>query len=508
MKPHNTNITWLFICLSSIFFSVSCFAQDEVKNEKNAPTLARAKEVLAQEISDVGERYDRLREKFLKQWSFGTYNFDKQKWEMQKKFYRWEDFYTDSIILDNLKKEWNQHPESHRAIVPFLKDEIKKDVGKMGELAKQSQTIDDNEFFQRYCQISDEYITQEKVDISSLEKELNIPDELKILIKNQDFCSNLNFIYSDYTKSSGHKEFLKEIEQEKATQIATRKAIVPVSRDSKEYQEAFKAYKDAVAEREQIVSQAFASDPTYARATNWIENEQPGTGTYNNLKNKFIEKMSKEQEEKFFRWEKGIIFTVSNDAIEKEWKKYKESHIAILLVMKIMDAKKKREEDDVSIPDILAEIRKMSPQEQDTYFNKLQKENLALLQDIVSEVPQLEKDLNIPLQLKTTLIQQFTDSAPFIFYDTYIQSYHSEKIIDAEKKVSDCIDKLNNLRSNWAIEEKIEFPDKISWKMHQLGLDEKPQSKSWVRVACVVFGIVLIILFIVLCFRKKKENDL
>jgi hypothetical protein len=125
-------------------------------------------------------------------------------------------------------------------------------------------------------------------------------------------------------------------------------------------------------------------------------------------------------------------------------------------------------------------------------------------QDIVSEVPQLEKDLNIPLQLKTTLIQQFTDSAPFIFYDTYMRACVQKEFSDAKKKVSDCVHKLNNLRPDWAIEEKIEFPDETSWKIHQLGLDKKPQSKNWVRVACVAFGIILIILSVITILRKRK----
>ena len=76
-------------------------------------------------------------------------------------------------------------------------------------------------------------------------------------------------------------------------------------------------------------------------------------------------------------------------------------------------------------------------------------------------------------------------------------------MLQADRDLRDAIDKLNLLRPDWAVEEKIVFPDEFSRQMHLLGLDKKNQWPWW-RILLMSTGGLLILLAI----ASKVKNYL
>jgi hypothetical protein len=195
-------------------------------------------------------------------------------------------------------------------------------------------------------------------------------------------------------------------------------------------------------------------------------------------------------------WYKGYRTHIGLTTLENEWNTNPKSHPAINFW--VAEMLKRHKEFLPQIHESLKDYIK-----DDSLFNR--SKSLFREENKKINLQELERRLSIPATLKKAIEYCVLDSSLFNIYDTYMRFYVPQEFSDSEKKVSTCIDKLNKLRPNWAVEEKIVFPDKLSWDMHRLGLDEKP-SMNWKRIAAIVSLIVLIVIAIVAnrFFAKRK----
>jgi hypothetical protein len=509
MNKYYLRSAWLFLVLATLFLSADCLAHDTVKEKKSVsavddtekadPTLVRAKEVLNEKIPEAWERYRQLSDAFLQQFSFDSYHFDAQKWEKQKKYNRWFWGISAPFFVDKWQKEWNEHPESRPAFALYLRDEIKK-AKHLRTLKELSGDLDDETLFRNYLQFELQSAEESIQEQEKLEKELGIPEELKNAAKNPDAHLVVGIIYSHYENVMTLKKLAAQEKMEEAARIAARKAIVPVNRDSREYQKAFQEYKDAVTEQEQILKDAAKTDPTWNYSRDLILNGKVGESGFPGKQiDEFADNLNEEQKKEFYLWSRGLRTLINLETLEKEWNTKTESRPAIKLYAAAMLMKMKK------IPQEPLELLRNKLQNGDDFYKQLiltAKENEVSL----NQLQAIEKNLHISSKLKNAIERNTADTILFSIYDAYMRACVPNEFSDAEKRVKECVHRLNNLRPEWTIEEKIEFPDKFSWKMHQLGLDEKPQSMSWVRITCIASGIILIILTVILILRKKKND--
>ena len=117
------------------------------------------------------------------------------------------------------------------------------------------------------------------------------------------------------------------------------------------------------------------------------------------------------------------------------------------------------------------------------------------------QLESLEKELRITTELKDAMKASISDSALFLFYDTYFRTFTPDTVNKAHQDVREAIAKLNTLRPNWIAEENIEFPDERSRVMYELGLSDGPRW-PWGRILLMSTGGLLILLAIV----SKTKN--
>jgi hypothetical protein len=301
---------WVFV----LFFCSISFAQDGTKskvsksndsagvvseiNESKDPTLTRAEYITDLEVPKsfylYMEKKKEFLEKFRPQQDQGSYASISEE---TKKFYQWETGIRTPIALRILKDDWEQFPESHPAIVEYVKSKIKEHNINIGS---DPEKMSLQKLFDAYCDNQNKSISAILVKLSEIEKELGIPDSLKSLAMDPDSFITLRFAYDKYLDVRALAERAEARKLQEAAQIAAYKAIVPVSRDSKEYRDALQAYKDAIAEQELIIEAVNKKDPTWIYSRRLVLSGKVGQSGFPGKQiDEFAASLNEEQKKSF-----------------------------------------------------------------------------------------------------------------------------------------------------------------------------------------------------------------
>jgi hypothetical protein len=464
----------------------------ESPNESNDPTMTRAMEFVDKEVPAAVAHYNRLWETFMKS----------IKRENIKYFNMWSSGITHPLFVAAWEEEWRDYPESRPAFALYIRYDIKTSRN-LREVKELDSNLDDETLFRNYLKHNEKYAEENLQKQAEYEKKIGgIPEDLKVAIYNPDSYSFVKRVYEHYVHVQRINKLNKQQAEEDAKEIARRKAIVPVDRNSKEYQNAFQEYKDAVAEQEQILNDSVKNDPTWIYSRDLILNGKVGESGFPGKQiDEFADSIKEEQRKDFHNWVRGFASEVGITTLKNEWDTKPESRPAITLYAAVMLMKMKK------IPHEPLESLRTKLQNGDDFYKQfilVVKENEVPL----NQLQAIEKNLRISAKLKNAIERNTADSTLFSIYDAYMRACIPKEFSDAEKKVSNCIDKLNNLRPNWAIEEKIVFPDKFSWKMHQLGLDVEKPYWTWQRILALSLLFLFILWVMIMKIKKwfeKKE---
>ena len=185
-----------------------------------------------------------------------------------------------------------------------------------------------------------------------LEEKLRIPSELKEAAQNPEAYLFIGKIYQHYQHVQHVQNELKLRERRQQEEIAARKAIVPVDRNSQEYQDAFFSYKKAVSNEERAIQTAQRNDPTWARARDLLKTKGLGTlPVLTHEEREFTKGFDNAKRDRFNQWKSGFAVLTANDTTEKEWKEEPKSRPAILFIVNVaLERMKLKEEKEVSAP--------------------------------------------------------------------------------------------------------------------------------------------------------------
>jgi hypothetical protein len=372
--------------------------------------------------------------------------------------------------------------------------------------------LDDEALFRNYLKLDEKYAEEDLQKQDEFEKKIGgIPEDLKAAIRNPDSYSFVSMVYNHYVTVQSIKKLEKQEAEAAAKEVARRNAIVPVERNSKEYRDALDSYKKAIENENQSIAQAQQDAPSWARAKYLIETK--GIGSVPSIyaqEEKFTKDFDNAKNEKYNQWKKGFEIATSISAIDQEWKKEPASRPVILFIVNIMSARmsdnKEKKPYNSSNVD-RKELLKGDWNTVEQYKSLLKQSGIVFS----PQLEQLEKELHIPAKLKEELKTNNINSTLFLFYETYFREFTPDHVNKAKQEVSAAITKLNNLRPNWAIEEKIEFPDKFSLKMHELGLDVAKPYWTWLRIL-LLSSLPLVILFVIILkirgrFKKEEKQE-
>jgi len=480
------------VCL----LSAVCHAQSE--DETVDPTMVRAYGFIGQKPSEAYEHYERLKEEFTKDMA----------WEDQVAFGRWEWGVSFPLWFAAWEKEWKEHPESHVAFALYIRDEVKKNKH-LRSVEELSPTItDDEQLFFNYLQFQKRGSQKDIQEQSALAERLHIPSELKSAVQTPDIHDNVGMIYYHYDNVQSLQKLAEREQQEEAATIATRKAIVPVDRNSQEYQDALLSYKKAVENEEQAISTAQENDPTWAHARYLLETQGLGTvAVIGTEEKKFTETLDDTKRVQFDQWKDGFSTLATIDVIEREWNNEPNSHPAILFGANMASAMMKSKEEGKEFDPSSVVLQEMLGGDETTlevFFSYLKDNNSESL----AQMESLEKDLDISAKLKDAMRASISDTTLFLFYDTYFRTFTPDTVTKAGRDVRDTMAKLDLLRPNWAAEENIEFPDEISRTIHQLGLNDGVQFRwTWWRLLFLSLGILIILLIVIDKIKKYLTRE-
>jgi hypothetical protein len=490
--------TFLLVFVSLQFFiPISISMADspsqsiELPNENSDPTMSRAAKFIGKKVPEAVTHYNQLRETFMKN----------LKREDIKYFNMWISGVMNPLFVAAWEKEWRDYPESHPAFALYIRDQIKTSQ----ELRKiLDPNLDDETLFKNYLKHNEKYAEENLRKQAELEEKIGgIPEDLKVAIRNPGSYSFVSTIYYHYDNVQSVSKLMKQRQKQQEAEIARRKAIVPVDRNSKEYQSAFDSYKKAIEEENQAVGTAQHDDPAWIRAKYLLETKNLGTVPSVNTQEKiFLQELDNVKRDQYHQWKKSFDVVTSINTIEQEWKKEPDSHPAILFVVNVMLERMKLKNEGKTFNSAMIDQKEMIKGDKtsvEQYFSFLKQNDSVSL----AQMESLEKDLRIPNKLKEELKTNIINSTLFLFYETYFREFTPDKVKGAKQKVADAITKLNNLRPNWAIEEKIEFPDKFSWKMHQLGLDVEKPYWTWQRI--IVLSSLLLVILLVIVFKIRNR---
>lgn len=453
----------ILILVLSVFclFSTKCYAENEVqghdkpapiKSEDGAvdPTIARANNFIGKKPSEAYEHYRRLEDKFTK-------NLVR---EDRIAFNRWWSGVSSPFFIAAWKKEWQEHPESHVAFALYIRDEVKRSRH-LRNIEELSPSItDDEKLFNNYLDYNKQVNKENIQEQSSLEKRLHIPSELKAAAQNPEAYLFLVGVYKNYVVTQSNRALEEKWKQQEAIATAARKAIVPVDRNSREYQDAFLSYKKAVANEKQETLTAQKNDPTWARAQYLLKVKDLGTiPVMSGQEREFTKGFDKAERDQFNQWKKCFDALTSIDTVEQEWKKEPHSHRAIIFVANIARTRIRLKEEGKAFDYSSVDVKEMLKGDKTTVeeYSSFLRQSVA---ESLSQMEFLEKSLRISSKLKTAIKASVSDSTLFLFYDTYFRTFTPDNVKQAEQDVREAIAKLNALRPNWAAEERIEFSDK------------------------------------------------
>lgn len=440
-----SNIALLLLCS---VIAAACATKTANESSKNDPTEARAKVIARAEPSEEWTHYRKLLEAF-------TSGFTHEK---QVRYNRWITGILVPFQESAWNKEWEDHPESHQAFAAFIRHQLKtqRHLRAFPELT--DEKLSDKALFDNYLKIIKKLSEEDIQKHAEYEQELNIPNDLKLAASKPEVHNLLVQVYSHYLGILMSKRWDEERKAEQAAQIARRKAIVPVARDSKEYQSALEDYKKANEAVKAETEKAEKADPTLARARYWMQNERPGySGNARRMENEFRDKLTDEQITVYDNWRTAFDTMSNREMLEKEWKEKPESHKAIVF---ILDALLQNQLRIAKEQNALTEDGKQFYDE----WNKIDKNDVKRLFDYYlrhyvkepDDLPTLEKELGITQKYKDDILKEEKDGCFFLIYETYARVKKPEAVAQAEDKRWECSRKLDDLRPNWGMEEKIE----------------------------------------------------
>lgn len=440
--------------LLSLIIAVAHAAEVTNESPENDPTEARAKEITQAELSEEWTHYRKLLEAF-------TTGFTHEK---QVRYNRWITGIFSPLKESVWKKEWEEHPESHKAFAAFIRHQLKtqRHLRAFPELT--DEKLSDKELFDNYFQVTKKLSEEDIKKHAEYEKELNIPSELKMAAQKPEAHRLLVPVYHHYLWILMSEKWEAQQKAEQAAQIARRKAIVPVARDSKEYLQALEAYKKANDAVKTETEKAEKANPTLARARYWMENERLGaSGNARRIEKELRDKLTGEQNTAYRKWRMAFDEVSSREMLEKEWKEKPESRKAIIFVLDALLQNQQR---------IGKEQNRLSEKEQQFYdgWNKVDKSDEKQVFDyfqriyektnedaiVPDELIAIEKKLGITSKYKDDILKEEKDGCFFLIYETYARVKKPEAVIQAENKRWECRRKLDDLRPNWGFEEDIE----------------------------------------------------
>ncbi|MDR2757109.1 MAG: hypothetical protein LBC20_15540 [Planctomycetaceae bacterium] len=457
-------VTYLIFLLFFGDYSDSIFAQtennksqktDSINTADNSdPTMIRANQFIGQKLSSTYLQYQQMRKAFLKNCSR----------EDEIAFNQWENYLITPIRITKWKSEWKEYPESHTAFAIYIRDEIKRN--KHLQVEKLKLQLQDETLFRNYLELQESVLHNAEKQ-AELEQKLGITEELKTAIKNPDLYDFISAVYSYYWHVQHIKKFNAQIKAKEDAAAEARRKIVPVERTSKEYQDAFSIYRQAIEAEKQSIINAEQNDLTWKRAKYLIETKELGTvPNANNLTSEFTNGFDETKIKKFRQWKNGFEILTGFDVTENEWKKEPTSHPAILFCTNIFLIRIQRKEDGESFNLDKVDRKELLKGDKSTlekYYTILnQKRGIDNAQ-----ISTLENELRIPSKLKNAIKDNVSDSTLFLFYDAYFREFTPDEVKKSKQKVSEAIDKLNLLRPNWATEENIEFPDEATQILQQ-----------------------------------------
>jgi 5'-deoxynucleotidase YfbR-like HD superfamily hydrolase len=495
--------TFLLVFVSLQFFvPISISAVDtssqsiELPNENSDPTMSRAAKFIGKKVPEAVTHHNQLRDTFVKSLKQGDLMY----------FNQWATGIINPLFVAAWEEEWRDYPESHPAFALYIRDEIKtsKELRKILD-----PNLDDEALFRNYLKLNEKYAEENLQKQAELEEKIGgIPEDLKVAIRNPDSYSFVSMIYYHYDNVQSLRQLRKQRQKQQDAEIARRKAIIPVSRDSREYQKAFQEYKDVVAEQEQILKDAAKNDPTWNYSRDLILNGKVGESGFPGKQiDEFAASIKEEQRKDFRNWVQGVTSKIGATTLKNEWDTKPESHPAINLNVAMLLSRMNKLPQETSKPTLESFKRYLN--DDGEILNQLIESVQELNGISASRLKEIETELSIPSTLKNAIERNSADSTLFTIYDTYMRACVPNEFSDAEKRVKECVHRLNNLRPEWAIEEKIEFPDKFSWKMHQLGLDVEKPYWTWQRILLMSLLFLFILWGVKMKIKKwfEKKGD-
>jgi len=318
------------------------------------------------------------------------------------------------LLIASWEKERQEYPESLLAFAIYIRDEVRKNRHLRAIEGLAPTITNDEELFCNYLNFINQSAQEAIREQLVLEERLRIPSELKAVARNPEAHLDVKFVYDRYLNIQTLQQIAEYKKQKEAEAIAARNSIVPVDRNSQEYQDAFLAYKKAVSNEERVIQTAQRNDPTWARARELLKIKNlGGLPVLTPEEREFTKGFDNAKRDRFNQWKSGFAILTANDTTEKEWKEEPKSRPAILFIVNVALARMKSEEEGKVFDQSSVDLQAMLKGDKtmvEKYFS-LMKEQAESLDQMES----LEKELRISSELKDAMKASISDSTLFYF---------------------------------------------------------------------------------------------
>ncbi len=224
------------------------------------------------------------------------------------------------------------------------------------------------------------------------------------------------------------------------------------------YEQALQRYRTAKKEQERILAEKRRSDPAFNRATDWLENERPGTNSpYRRLEREFLA-ANPDKKTDFRRWSRGFTAAIGRETIAKEWTEQPTSHAALLFNADLMlnYARKGVEQRG---GDGMAEIPELTGTDAERWKQaQAHLSNRSGTMVIDYDYEALEQPLEVPEELKDCLRADTEVGSLSTVYSLYNMAHMPPEVKTLRKQITAAVNELNALRPGWQVEEGIEAP--------------------------------------------------
>lgn len=219
--------------------------------------------------------------------------------------------------------------------------------------------------------------------------------------------------------------------------------------DPRAYEKAMKDYLDTREEMKRVVRKIGVLDPAFESARLWLE-KRPATGTYRRHEEKLLSDRTDDEKALYREWASLMRTYCVYRSYETELKRNREfERIYAFFIEKISEAFAR---DKSEVLDVLPDT---APRAVAAYKKLIEEEK------IVSKMIEIQDELGIPEDLKTSYENEMRFSAVFDLYDTYFRLHNTGEIKslltelqDLRYKEGECMKKLAGIRPDWRRTEK------------------------------------------------------